>query len=193
MLPDILPFAHELLRQHIQIGDTVLDGTAGNGWDTLFLAQCVGDSGCVFAFDVQTIALENTAKRLNEHQLQHRVQLILAGHERLDEFIKQPIAAALFNFGYLPQGDKTLTTQPETSVIAIDKALKQLKNKGLLLAVVYHGHETGKHEKTALLRFVSTLNHQHYKVAQYAWLNRPHCPPFVLAIEKIINEHNKAA
>lgn len=184
MLLDILPFTHDLLRQHIQAGDCVLDGTAGNGFDTQFLAECVGKTGKVFAFDIQEVALQNTAQRLAEQHLNDRVELILAGHERLDTFITKPIDAALFNFGYLPQGDKTITTLPETSLIAIKKTLQLLKNNGLLVTVIYHGHETGKHEKDILLSYAATLNCQQYKVAQYTWLNRPNCPPIVLAIEK---------
>lgn len=190
MLLDILPFAHDLLRRHIQAGDKVLDGTAGNGLDTLFLAECVGQTGTVFAFDIQETALNNTAQRLTKQQLNQQVKLILAGHERLDEFVNTPLSAAIFNFGYLPQGDKTITTLPETSVMALDKALTLLKDKGLLVAVIYHGHEMGKHEKDALLSYAAALNCQEYKVAQYTWLNRPNYPPLVLAIEKRSGSHD---
>lgn len=39
------------------MGDTVIDATAGNGHDTVFLAQLVGRQGRVWAFDVQSSAL----------------------------------------------------------------------------------------------------------------------------------------
>ena len=57
MLDNILPFAHRLLAQATPAGGTAIDATAGNGHDTLFLAQCVGANGRVYAFDIQPQAL----------------------------------------------------------------------------------------------------------------------------------------
>jgi ubiquinone/menaquinone biosynthesis C-methylase UbiE len=39
--------------QVLRPGDVAVDATCGNGHDTLFMAQCVGPSGCVHAVDVQ--------------------------------------------------------------------------------------------------------------------------------------------
>jgi len=52
-LQRVLQYAQQLLKATVEEGDTVVDATAGNGHDTLFLAQLVGDSGQVYAFDVQ--------------------------------------------------------------------------------------------------------------------------------------------
>ena len=41
-------------------GDYVVDATIGNGYDTLFLAKLVKESGHVFGFDIQEQALINT-------------------------------------------------------------------------------------------------------------------------------------
>ena len=60
----IAGFIRQQLQACLKAGDCVLDGTAGNGYDTLLLAQCVGERGKVFAFDVQQTALDNTAERL---------------------------------------------------------------------------------------------------------------------------------
>ena len=59
-----LAFVHRLLRETVRAGDTVLDGTAGNGHDTLFLAQCAGENGRVYAFDIQPQAIAATDARL---------------------------------------------------------------------------------------------------------------------------------
>ena len=45
--------AQEIWAPFICKGDTVVDATAGNGSDTLFLAQSVGPQGTVYAFDKQ--------------------------------------------------------------------------------------------------------------------------------------------
>ncbi len=46
-------------------GDFVIDATMGNGHDTAFLAELVGPSGEVFAFDIQKEALINTEQKVN--------------------------------------------------------------------------------------------------------------------------------
>ncbi len=41
-LQRVLQYAQQLLKDSIEEGDTAVDATAGNGHDTLFLAQLVG-------------------------------------------------------------------------------------------------------------------------------------------------------
>lgn len=184
MVRDILPFVHNALREQIQLGDIVIDATAGNGHDTLLLAQCVGETGRVLAFDIQAAAIEATKTRLIQHDLLSRVSLIQAGHERMAEFAPSGVAAVVFNLGYLPRGDKAITTLPETSLQAIQSTLNLLKINGLLLVVVYDGHETGKREKTQILDFFAQLPSHQFRVLQYGFLNRHNCPPMVILVEK---------
>lgn len=184
MLADILPFAHSLLRTHIREGDCVMDGTAGNGHDTLLLAQCVGETGCVFAFDIQTTAIEATRARLAEHGLLSRVTLIQDGHQHAAQYIRHPLRTAMFNFGYLPHGDKNITTLPETSVAAVQAALDLLDKGGYLVVVVYHGHEAGKAEKAALLNYFAALPARRFSVLRYGHVNRLNAAPFAVAVEK---------
>ena len=100
-LENILPFAHHLLRGRLKNGDAALDGTAGNGHDTLLLAQCVG-GGKVWAFDVQPQALQQTRRRLEEAGVS--AELICDGHEKLADYVDRPLTAAVFNFAAaLPQ------------------------------------------------------------------------------------------
>jgi SAM-dependent methyltransferase len=60
-------FAHHKLREHLRPGDIAIDATAGNGHDTLFLAQLVGPTGQVLACDVQSAAVDATTARLATH------------------------------------------------------------------------------------------------------------------------------
>ena len=48
---------HEFLSEYLKPGDRAVDATAGNGWDTLKLCELVGDSGKVYAFDIQEEAI----------------------------------------------------------------------------------------------------------------------------------------
>lgn len=45
--------AQDIWTAYVHEGDTVVDATAGNGGDTLWLARAVGPGGCVYAFDTE--------------------------------------------------------------------------------------------------------------------------------------------
>ena len=64
-LPTAVRWSHALLAPRLRAGDAVVDATAGNGHDTVFLAQRVLPGGRVFAFDVQAGALERTQSQIS--------------------------------------------------------------------------------------------------------------------------------
>ena len=107
-------------------GDRAVDATAGNGWDTLFLARLVGPDGRVYAFDIQQAALDETAALLRKNKLLERVDLIHAGHEAMASYVKEPVAAVMFNLGYLPGGDHSIVTRPESTLRGLAAALQLL-------------------------------------------------------------------
>lgn len=182
---NIIPFAHKLLRAALSEGGRALDGTAGNGHDTLLLAECVGEGGKVWAFDIQVQALETTQGRLNEAGLAPRVRLIADGHQHLANHIGEPLDAAVFNFGWLPGGDKSCTTAAATSIAALNAALALLKSGGILVAVLYPGHAAGRQEAAAVEQWAQALPQQQYAVLRYGFINQRNCPPYLLAIEKM--------
>jgi len=184
-LENILPFAHHLLRGRLKNGDAALDGTAGNGHDTLLLAQCVG-GGKVWAFDVQPQALQQTRRRLEEAGVS--AELICDGHEKLADYVDRPLTAAVFNFGWLPGGDKSCTTEAATSIRALSSALSLLKTGGLAVAVLYPGHEAGQHEAQAIEDWAQRLPQDEFAVLRYGFINRRNCPPYLLAFEKLRQE-----
>lgn len=184
LLKNILPFAHCLLRQALPEGGNALDGTAGNGHDTLFLAQTAGIRGKVWAFDIQPQALSRTRCRLKEARYEN-VQLILDGHENLKQYVSEPLNAAIFNFGWLPGGDKSLTTHTETSIPALCATLSLLKEGGMLIAVLYPEHENGKQEAEAIEQWAKNLPQEQFAVLRYGFTNRKNNPPYLLAFEKL--------
>lgn len=185
---NILPFVHSLLSQHLKTGDCVADCTAGNGNDTLFLAETVGKTGQVFAFDIQEIALHNTRQRLQDAGLSEPVELILDGHQNIDQHIQQPLDAVMFNLGYLPQGDKNCTTQTDSTLIAIKKSLKLLRKNGILSVVLYGGHAAGVAECAAIEQFSGSLKQQDYDILRYQFANRPKTAPYALIFRKMTDE-----
>ncbi|MGX7060012.1 class I SAM-dependent methyltransferase [Vagococcus humatus] len=186
MLPTALRLSHELLQEVVTSGDTVLDGTIGNGHDTLFLAQLVGKTGQVYGFDVQEKALLSTKSRLEEHEAYEQTQLFLTGHEHLDSVIpsEQQIKGAIFNLGYLPCSDKSVVTKGETTIQALKALCPKLERKGRILLVVYYGHPGGENEKDSVWDFCQTLEQSTYTVASYQFINQKNQPPLLICIEK---------
>lgn len=184
---EIVKFSHQLLKETIQSGDSVIDATVGNGNDTVLLASLVDKYGKVYGFDVQEQAIENTTEKLTLTGLRPQVELFQMGHEKLDEVIPEDerIQGAIFNLGYLPKSDKSIITQPGTTVSAIEKILPRLAIRGRIVIVVYYGHEGGTAEKNAVLSFVQSLDQKEYQVLQYQFINQINNPPFVIGIEKI--------
>ena len=185
LLENILPFAHSLLRQALKAGGRALDATAGNGHDTLLLAQSVGETGRVWAFDVQSKALEQTQGRLKENGVDGWVALIHDGHENVLSYIDESLDAAVFNFGWLPGGDKSCTTEATSSIRALTDTLGLLKEGGLAVAVLYPGHEAGRIEAEAIVPWAETLPQEAFAVLRYGFVNRRSAPPYLLAIEKL--------
>ncbi|MDO4795613.1 MAG: class I SAM-dependent methyltransferase [Brachymonas sp.] len=183
-LPGILPFAHNLLRHALQPGDCALDATAGNGHDTLLLAQCVGAHGHVYAFDVQPPALAATRARLQQAGLLERATLIADSHAHLRQHITAGLKAAVFNLGYLPGSDKTVVTQPTSTVSALTQALDLLLPGGVLVVVIYHGHSGGEEERQAVEHWCAALDSQYAVAVRYQLVNQSGPPPYVLAVEK---------
>lgn len=187
MLKGILNFAHHLLEESAEEGDVVIDATCGNGNDTLFLSKLVGSSGSVLAFDVQSQAISNTKEALIKND-RDNVSLIHDSHENIidylpDEMYKK-IGGAIFNLGFLPKSDKSIITKSYSTIIAMDTILSFLKKNGLIVIVVYHGHEGGKQERDALLKHVIHLDQKKFSVLQYGFINQKNNPPFILAIQK---------
>ncbi|MGJ8731359.1 class I SAM-dependent methyltransferase [Listeria aquatica] len=183
-LEGILPFSHQLLRKVIFPGDLVIDATCGNGHDTLFLAQLVGPNGKVYAYDIQQTAIEKTEARLDEASCKNQVLLFKKSHAELAADVSEPVRAVIYNLGYLPGGDKSITTLEESTLESISAALEKLMVGGLVILVIYHGHEAGKLEKEAILNYVSHLPQEKFSVLQYGFINQRNLPPFVVAIEK---------
>lgn len=187
MLKGIIPFAHQLLTDHVKEQDIVIDATCGNGHDTLLLASLVGPNGHVYAFDVQKQAINQTKQKLNDANLTNTTY-VLDSHDQLDKWVpanhQGKIAAAIFNLGYLPGSDKAVITKASSTIRAVELLLQYIQKDGLIILVVYHGHPGGKMEKDALISFAYGLDQKQFAVLRYEFVNQVNHPPFVLAIQK---------
>lgn len=174
---------HRLVRDVVRPGDVVVDATVGNGWDTQLLAQCVGSSGIVYGFDVQQIALDVARTRLDVNA--QNVNLILSGHETMLEHIPTQhhghVRAVTFNLGYLPGGEKTVTTKVDTTLQALGKALRILAPGGLITIVCY-SHPEGLAEMQAVQAMLVSLPQDEYSCLRTEFFNQQGNPPVVFAV-----------
>lgn len=176
-----IQLSHELLTQRLSAGDTVVDATIGNGHDTVFLANLVGETGSVLGFDVQQQAIESTGEKTKDLR---QVQLFHQGHEHIGSVYSGEIDAAIFNLGYLPGTDKQIVTQAETTITAIDAILTQLKPRGLICIILYTGHEGGNSEANTINEWAANLDQKEYTAITYQFINQKNNPPYLLAIER---------
>ena len=173
-----------LLEDVISEGDIVIDATMGNGYDTKYLAEKVGESGVVYSFDVQEEAIKSTRKRLEKENLMDRTNLILDGHENVDKYVSEEVSCVLFNLGYLPRAKHQVITKPDTTLEAIKKCLKLLKPHGVISIAIYTGHEGGMDECDAVFDYVSKLDQAEFNVLNCNFVNQINNPPRLVLIEK---------
>jgi SAM-dependent methyltransferase len=187
----VLSQAHKWVAERVRLGDIVIDATAGNGSDTLFLSRTAGPGGAVYAFDIQSEALEHTRKRLESEarpESHAPVILVHASHEelanRIDLEQHGKIAAIMFNLGFLPGSSQTVITQPTTTLAALDIALRLLRGGGILTVVVYPGHEGGRTEAEAVESWASEIDPSLAQTVIYRFPQKT-AAPYLIALNKI--------
>lgn len=199
----VLTMAQRLVSERLAPGATVVDATAGGGVDTLFLAKAVGPGGRVYAFDVQEEALARTRKRLREAAASTggagaagalgEVVLLHDGHEKMAERVPAEahgrVGAVMFNLGYLPGGPdgaggaSPVITKPDTTLNALDAALRLLAPGGIATIAVYPGHEGGQDEASAVGDWIAGLPDEAVQVLLYRFPKRTGSP-YLYALEK---------
>lgn len=177
--------SHDIIKSVVREGDIVIDATAGNGNDTLMLAKLVGDRGKVYSFDIQEKAIRNTAEKLSANGMSHRVLLINDGHQHMEKYVSEQVKAVMFNLGYLPGGDHSIATRAETTIAAIESAMKLLVVGGIITLVVYYGGDSGFDEKDRLLEYIKGIDYKKFTVMKTEFVNQPNCPPILVCIEKL--------
>jgi len=177
-------YSHFLLKENVSEGDLVIDATAGNGHDSKFLAGLIGEKGKVYSFDIQKEAVNNTKELLKKENLSDRVEVILDSHANINKYVNQKVAAVIFNLGYLPGGNKEIITRSKSTITAVEESIKLLQKNGLIILVIYSGHQGGEKEKRAVLELTSALDYKEYNVLNYKFLNQPGPPPEIIAVKK---------
>ena len=176
--------AHQILLMRLPHAQCIVDATAGNGKDTLFLAKHAVSDARVWAFDIQEQAIVKTKQLLLDNQYQNKVKCILDSHCNIDHYIKEKVDIVTFNLGYLPGSSHTITTSVETTIQAINKSIQLLNGNGIITIVAYPGHMPGKEESSALLAQLSKLPQADFNVGCWQMLNQVNEPPVLYLVEK---------
>ncbi len=177
---DLLELHKHFILTHLHEGDIAVDFTMGNGHDTEFLSKTVGELGHVYAFDIQEQALRCTEENLKKTGCPENYTLILDSHHKVKEYVKGPIKAGMFNLGYLPGSDKTVTTMRQTTLPAIEAAIDLLDRDAVLLVAVYPGHAEGEAEGKLVCEYLSSLSRHKVCATRVNILNSPTSPFFIL-------------
>ena len=181
---DLLHLQKQFILTHLREGDVAVDFTMGNGHDTEFLSKTVGPDGHVFAFDVQEMALASTAEHLRESGCPDNYTLILDSHHNVKKYVDVPIKAGMFNLGYLPGSDKSVTTMRATTLPEIEAAISLMDRDAIILIAVYPGHAEGEAEGKMICEYLSTLSRYKLCCTQIRILNSPTSPFFILVENK---------
>ncbi len=182
----ITEWCHNFIKDHVKDGDICIDATVGGGNDTKLLCELVGEKGRVIGFDIQEQAIEKARNLLKDYNLEKRAQLILDGHENMEQYAEEgTVSCITFNLGYFPGGDHSICTQLSTSQKAIESGLDCLKVGGIISLCIYSGGDSGFEEKEGLLPFLKQLDSKKYIVIMSQYFNRPNNPPIPVFIIKL--------
>ena len=181
----ITQYCHERIQQMIKEPLLCIDATAGTGKDTVFLAKLVGEKGRVISMDIQEMAIEQTKKRLLKERLSDRAEVVLDSNAHMDKYAqKDSVSLIMFNLGYLPGGDHSLSTKADTTIEALEKGLNLLHEGGMISLLIYSGGDSGFEEKKQVLAWLRELTDDKYTVLVEAFYNKPNNPPLPVYILK---------
>ena len=178
---------HHILTNHLEEGDQAIDATAGNGYDTIFLAEQVGLSGKVIAIDIQDCAIRSTREKLESTGLIDRVRLVNDDHaislRKLMVNDREKITAITFNLGYLPGSDKSIQTCEESTEQALAASIQLLSPGGCLCVTAYRGHSGGIAEAETVEAFMRKSQTEGHAVDCYE-PESSNSPPILWVLKK---------
>lgn len=173
----IAEFAHQLIQLSLPNARLGVDMTVGRGNDTLFLSRFASQ---VVGFDIQEDAICSTRDLLAEHG-RTNVELHLADHTRLLEYVQGPVDVAMYNLGYLPSGPKTIMTQATSTIASLKLLLPLISVGGVVSITCYPKHNS--EEASEVLRFCQRLEGPSYDVIKCSVVNKE-LAPYLIQITK---------
>jgi hypothetical protein len=166
-----LDLAHHYWERLLQKGD----------WANILLEK--RPQGGVIGIDIQQVAISRTNDLLRLHFSEEdraRIHLYCQSHTDFPPLAqKNPIRLIVYNLGYLPKGNKQMTTMTQNTLISVGNALDLVVPGGAVSITCYPGHEEGLREEKAVLEEVSNLCSATWNVCTHTFSNRPLAPSLI--------------
>lgn len=172
---DVSILSHNIIKEYVKNKNVAIDATLGNGYDCDFLSSCFKK---VYAFEIQKEACEKYIDKNNN------VIIINESHHKIDKFINEEVDCVCYNLGYLPGGNKEITTLAETSLKSIQLSLNLLSKNGIISIAIYRGHNEGMEEKNCIIKYLKTLPKNSFGVMIHECINRSQKSPLLIIVEK---------
>ena len=178
--------AQEIIKYHLTSTGkehlVAVDATMGNGFDLEFLAL-LPQVDTVWGFDVQETAVFNSKER-TAYISEKNIHYIQESHHKINDYVESAIDIAMFNLGYLPQGDKEVLTCVDTTLIAIKNVIDKLTIDGILTIMTYPGHDEGAREHQAVETLLNQLSQKKARVLHLSMTNvKKPCPHIFILIK----------
>ena len=173
---NISDLSHHIIKDFVSNKEIAIDATLGNGYDSDFLSEIFTK---VYSFDIQ----EDACNRYKSKNI-HNVEVINDSHHLFKNYINENVDCIMYNLGFLPGGNKEITTLHTTSLESIQVGLDILNSGGIMSICIYRGHNEGKIEETCILEFLRKLPKNKFGVMSHSYLNRQEISPLMVIIEK---------
>ncbi|MDU1315061.1 MAG: class I SAM-dependent methyltransferase [Clostridium septicum] len=173
---NISDLSHYIIKDFLERKNIAIDATLGNGHDTDFLSEIFNK---VYSFEIQ----KDPCELYNKKAL-NNVEVINDSHDKFIEYINDNVDCIMYNLGFLPGGNKEITTLHETSIKSIKQGLEILNHGGIMTICIYKGHDEGKKEESCILEYIKTLPKNKFGVMSHSYLNRNKTAPSLIVIEK---------
>ena len=171
---------HQYWKEAINVqvsSAVVVDCTAGNGHDTLYLSQLLAKTPLVayklYYIDINPTAIMKTKDLLLKNQ-QNLVNCIgiTGSHETFPSEIQaESVDIMCYNLGYMPgniddyQDGSRMCTKGSSTTISITNGLQLLKKGGLMTIIAYRGHEAGLEEEMEVKKILQKLDETKWRVS----------------------------
>ena len=173
----VLEFAKKLVLSKEGDRKIAVDATCGRGYDTIFLADLFDN---VYAFDIQDDAISSTKDLTKDYG---NVKIIKDSNENICTYLNE-VDAVMYNLGYLPNGDKHITTTVSSTINSLKAVLSILKQDAIITIICYPGHNEGLKESIAVCDYLKSLNQKEFDVLKYDFINQINNPPYLLAVRR---------
>lgn len=181
-----LDLAFNFWKDLLSPDDRVIDATCGHGYDAFKVLSLIPD-GFLYGLDIQQQACINTTNKLSS--CFSNFEIFCQSHACFPQKIKQgSIKLIIYNLGYLPKGDKTLTTLKNSTLESLHHALDLLTPSGVLSIMCYVGHKEGAQEQQEVIKWACMLDKTNYLVTYHSLINRLNGPALCLIQKKIIQQ-----